>query len=405
MIWDLSDTRRRAVGVCRRCSFAAGALVIAILAGVPAIAAEYSIARGQKVIGEQRPYAIQQGDVFPDIARRFDIGYTALVAANPGVDPWVPGLGRRITIPSLFILPDAPQQGIVINLAQWRLFYFPPGGGRVETYPLGLGTIGQRTPIGATRVVRKDPNPAWYPPASIRAEKPELPAIVPPGPDNPLGAYALRLGWPTYLIHGTNKPDGVGRNVSHGCIRLYPEDIAKLFAAVAVGTPVRTVEQQATAGWIDDGLYVQIYPSKSQTEEIDIDQPATPEAAEGVRELVSAAAGAYVETVDWLAVEEARNQRSGMPVRVATRFSVIDSGRPYVRETPYYDRGPTRAVEREESETSVPYDERGAQWTDGPEPGDANIPPKRKGTSARQRAVFQKLLDGLTNRRDSSEHQ
>jgi len=398
MIWDLSGTRRRAVGVCRRCSFAAAALVISVLAGLPAMAAEYAIAPGQKAIGELRSYVIQQGDVFPDIARRFDVGYTALAAANPGVDPWVPGIGRRITIPSLFILPDAPQQGIVINLAQWRLFYFPPGAGRVETYPLGLGTIGQRTPLGTTRVVRKDPNPTWYPPASIRAEKPELPAIVPPGPDNPLGAFALHLGWPTYLIHGTNKPDGVGRNVSHGCIRLYPEDIAKLFAAVAVGTPVRTVEQPATVGWIDDGLYVQIYPSKSQTEQIDIDQPATPEAAEGVRELVSAAAGAYLDAVDWRAVEQTRNQRSGMPVRVAIRLSVIEPGRPYVRETPYHDRGPTRAVEREEAETLVPYDQRGAPWTDEPEPRGASISPRPRGTSERQRAVFQKLLDGLTNK-------
>jgi len=247
------------------------------------MSADFALAPAQTAVGELRQYVIQQGDVFPDIARRFDVGYTALVAANPGVDPWVPGVGRTITIPSIYILPDAPHQGIVLNLAQWRLYYFPPGGGRVETHPLGLGVIGKTTPIGTTRIVRKEPNPTWSPPHSIRAERPELPATVPPGPDNPLGAFALRLGWPSYLIHGTNKPDGVGRNVSHGCIRLLPEDIARLFAAVTVGTPVRTVDQPVTAGWIGDGLYVQVYPSKSQTEEIDIEQPVTPEPALGVR--------------------------------------------------------------------------------------------------------------------------
>jgi L,D-transpeptidase ErfK/SrfK len=295
-------------------------------------------------------------------------------------------------------LPDAPQQGLVINLAQWRLFYFPPGGGRVETHPLGLGAIGQRTPLGTTRVARKDPNPTWYPPASIRAEKPELPAVVAPGPDNPLGAYALHLGWPTYLIHGTNKPDGVGRNVSHGCIRLYPEDIAKLFAAVTVGTPVRTVEQPATVGWIDDGLYVQIYPSKSQTEQLDVDRPATPEPAEMVRELVQAAAGAYVSGVDWSAVERARNERTGVPIRVATQLSVLHDPVPaYARETLHDDREPIR-FEREPAETYVPYDEHQTLGPDQPDGDRDNTTRGRNGTVDRQRAAFQKLLEGLTNK-------
>ena len=144
---------------------------------------EFALAPGQTVIGETRQYVVRDGDVFPDIARRFDIGYTALVAVNPGVDPWAPGVGRSITIPSHHILPKAPQRGIVINLAQWRLFYFPADGDRVKTFPLGLGQIGKATPLGLTRVVCKEPHPTWYPPASIRAEKPDLPASVPPGPE------------------------------------------------------------------------------------------------------------------------------------------------------------------------------------------------------------------------------
>ncbi len=321
MIWALSQGRRRACEVARRWSgWCSAAIALACaLAGLPAAAAEYALAPGQQVIGELGRYVVNQGDVFPDIARHFDVGYTALVTANPGVDTWSPGAGREITIPSLYILPDAPRQGIVINLAQWRLFYFPPGSDRVETYPLGLGIIGKKTPLGATRVVGKEPNPAWYPPPSIRAERPELPAVVPPGPQNPLGAFALHLGWPNYLIHGTNKPDGVGRNVSHGCIRLFPEDIARLFDAVAVGTPLRVVDQPAAAGWSGDALYVEVYPSKSQVEEIDIERPVTPDPAQGVDALVTAAAGRYAGSIDWGTVYQASQQRTGMPVRVAQR--------------------------------------------------------------------------------------
>ena len=303
----------------RRHGCSAGIALLAAWAALPAVAAEYPLAPDQNVVGEMRRYTVREGEVFADIARHFDIGYTALVTANPGVDPWLPGVGREITIPALHIMPDAPHQGVVINLAQWRLFYFPPGGGRVETFPLGLGVIGRKTPLGVTRVVSKEASPAWYPPPSIRAERPELPAVVPAGPDNPLGAYALHLGWTSYLIHGTNKPDGVGRNVSHGCIRLYPEDIERVFNVVGVGTPVRAVDQPATAAWGPDGLYVQVYPSKSQVEEISIDRRPTPEPAQGVEAVVRTTAGHYAETVDWNAVAQAARQRTGVPVRVAPR--------------------------------------------------------------------------------------
>jgi len=204
----------------------------------PAAADEYPLAPGQKVIGEIREHVVQPGEGLNDIARKFDVGYTALAAANPGVDQFTPKVGRRLIIPSLYILPDAPHEGIVLNLAQYRLFYFPPGGDRVFTYPIGVGVIGWKTPLGATRVARKDTNPTWYPPPSIRAERPELPAVVPPGPDNPLGAYALYLGWPKFLIHDTNKPDGVGRNVSHGCINLSPDNAKWFFDHVKKGDVV-----------------------------------------------------------------------------------------------------------------------------------------------------------------------
>jgi L,D-transpeptidase ErfK/SrfK len=311
----------------------------AVLAALPAAAAQFALSPGQQVVGQFSRYVTKPGDILPELARRFDIGYTDLVAANPGVDPWLPGVGHALLVPSVYILPDAPRRGIVVNLAQWRLFYFPPGGKRVETYPIGIGVIGWNTPIGVTRVVRKEANPVWYPPPSIRAQRPDLPALVPAGPDNPLGLFALHLGWPNYLIHGTNKPDGVGRNVSHGCIHLYPEDIARLFAEVRVGTPVRTVNQPATAGWYGNALYVAVHPSQAQVEEIDTDKPVMSDPARGVRALLRAAAGRYADAVDWNAVDKAANRRTGVPVRVAERSAVASNAAgPEEGAAPIHDR-------------------------------------------------------------------
>ena len=301
----------------------AASLVTAALAAAPAAAAEFALAPGQNAVGEVGRHTVTEGAVFADIARRADVGYTTLVTANPGIDPWQPGVGSRLRIPALHILPDAPHRGIVLNLGQYLLFYYPPGGGRVLAYPIGIGVIGWKTPFGATRVVRKQADPVWYPPPSIRAQRPELPAVFPAGPDNPLGAFALYLGWKNYLIHGTNKPDGVGRNVSHGCIHLYPEDIQQLFSLVPVGTPVQVVDQPATAGWLGDRLYLEVYPSQSQTEEIDTEHRVTPEPAEGVRPLVRAAAGRYGDTVDWDAVDRAASERTGLPVLVAKGSALV----------------------------------------------------------------------------------
>ena len=357
MIWALSQGKAR--GNCWFCLCSAAILLISAAAVQPTAAGEYPLAPGQKVIGEIREYVVQPGEGMNDIARKFDVGYTALAAANPGVDQFTPGVGRRLIIPSLYILPDTPRQGIVMNLGQYRMFYFPPGGDRVFTYPIGVGVIGWKTPLGATRVVRKDTNPTWYPPPSIRAERPELPAIVPPGPDNPLGTYALYLGWPRFLIHDTNKPDGVGRNVSHGCIHLYPDDVAELYPMVAIGTSVRAVNQPVTAGWNGNQLLVKVFPSQSQVEEIDIDHPVTHEPAQGVERLVQAEAGSLRDIVDWGAVRRAANQRTGMAVVVADRSLVARNTAPaYDRGTaPAYDRGTAPAYDRG---TASAYDNTGS---------------------------------------------
>lgn len=323
-----------------------------LLAAVPAGAAEFPLMPDESVVGNLREYVTKQGDNLIDLSRRFDIGYTEMLAANPGVDPWIPGAGKRLTIPSLFILPNAPRRGIVINLAERRLYYFPPGQNEVVTYPIGIGVVGRNTPMGTTRVVRKERNPVWIPPPSIRAERPDLPTMIGPGPDNPLGAFALRLGWKNYLIHGTNKPPGVGRNVSHGCIHLYPEDIEALFNMVDVGTPVRVVSQPSAAAWIGIGLYVETHPNKQQADQIDMAQTVTRTPVHGLHEVVQAAAGQYADAVDWNAVDRAGLERTGLPVEVARRppQGMVSSQSPAAGNAP----GSTYAAD----------DEAAGRWSD-----------------------------------------
>lgn len=236
-----------------------------------------------QVVGTLQVTHVQGEDTLSDIARRFNLGYEEIVRANPGVDPWLPGVGREIVLPTQFVLPDAPREGLVINLAQLRMYYYPnvkEGELRkVITHPIGIGKVGWSTPEGTTKVTAKAKNPTWYPPASVRKEHAAagdpLPSKVPPGPDNPLGAHMLKLGWPSYLIHGTNKPYGVGLRSSHGCVRFYPEDIGRLYDMVPIGTKVTVVNQPFVFGWQNDALYVQAFPVLEDDER---EHPAAAEA-------------------------------------------------------------------------------------------------------------------------------
>jgi L,D-transpeptidase ErfK/SrfK len=220
------------------------------------------------VIGTLQVITASEDDTLSDIARRFNLGYEEIVNANPNVDPWLPGTGTKIIIPTRFVLPNAPRQGIVINLAAMRLFYYPktkPGKlQKVITHPVGIGRVEWKTPEGTTWVTAKKENPAWIPTPSIRKEHAKngdpLPAVVPPGPDNPMGTHMLRLDWPSYAIHGTDKPPSIGLRGSHGCLRMYPEDIVGIYNDVPVGTPVRVVNQPRLLGWQDRALYLQTYP-------------------------------------------------------------------------------------------------------------------------------------------------
>ena len=200
-------------------------------------------------------------DSLIELARSYDIGYNEIVAANPGVDPFIPTEGTEVTIPGAWLLPDVPKlEGIVINLAEMRLYLFHSRkSNSVETFPLGIGDEGWDTPTGTYRITEKTENPAWHVPPSIRAHEPNLPNLVPAGPDNPLGTHALRLSNGTVLIHGTNRPFGIGRRVSHGCIHLYPEDISVLFGKVKLGVMVTIIRQQVKATLADGRVLVEVH--------------------------------------------------------------------------------------------------------------------------------------------------
>ena len=271
-----------------------------------------------EVIGQIRVVYANQEDTLLDIARRNSLGYDEIVHANPGVDRWVPGTGTPIVLPTRYILPDTPRDGVVLNIPEMRLYYYPktaPGEQAVvHTYPVSIGRMDWKTPQGATKVVAKDVDPPWRPPASIKAEHAKegdiLPDVIPGGPDNPLGRFALRLGIPGYLIHSTNKPFGIGMRVTHGCVRMYPEDIERFFPMVPIGTTVRIVDQPVKVGRLDGALFVE---SHAPLEEDNLPMKVTLEQA---RQEVAAKVGPEMPGVDQNTLAVAVEQVSGMPVEI-----------------------------------------------------------------------------------------
>ncbi len=305
----------------------------------PVAAAQYSLLAGNELIGSPGRMTAVYDDTLVDIARAHQLGYEEIRLANPGVDTWLPGDGTEVKLPTQFILPNAPRSGLVINLAEYRMyFYFEVDGEQlIRTFPISIGRMDWDTPLGRAAIVKKAKNPSWYPPQSIRdewaADGRELATQVPPGPDNPLGDYALRLSIPGYLIHGTNRPAGVGMRVTHGCIRMFPEDIEWLFPQVPVNTPVRIVNQPIKLGWSAQGdLYLEVHPPLEEA-------GASEEGADG--EIVARARAdamaivdegsltdvtrVYIQAtrdraaiVDWKLVDTVYKERLGIPVKVGT---------------------------------------------------------------------------------------
>lgn len=331
-------------------------LMFFVLTAMPfcALAEVYDLPpEGNDVVGAMTMVTARADDTLLDIARRHGLGYEDIVRANPDVDTWLPGEGTAVTLPTRYVLPRGPRNGVVLNLAEYRLYYYPaPEEGQpavVMTYPISIGRMDWETPLGRTTVISKVRNPAWYPPASIRAEHAAegdpLPRIVPAGPKNPLGEYAMRLGLPGYLIHGTNRPAGVGMRVTHGCIRMFPEDIDYLFGRVDVSTAVRIINEPVKIGWNGDELVIEVHrtlEASPPASEVGSESGADPdlelgvaaaeevvpvEAAPPVRDAMTALTEQFVfatneqsADLDWEVAEQLLKLASGIPTIAGRRI-------------------------------------------------------------------------------------
>jgi L,D-transpeptidase ErfK/SrfK len=302
-------------------------VLMLIGASAPAWGTTYRLPpSGDEVVGEISATTVSAGATLIDIARDYDLGYNELVEANPGLDPWLPPTGAEVILPTQYVLPNAPRQGIVVNVAEMRLYYYPPpaadGAAVVLTFPIGIGQEGTETPLGVTTIVSKAADPSWVVPVSVRQEYARdgvtLPAVVPPGPDNPLGRHALRLGWMNYLIHGSNKPFGIGMRVSHGCIRMYARDVERLFHMVPLSTPVRIIDQPNKLGKMNGKLYLESHPPIASE-----GKPVADYLAPIVPVVEAAVAAEYIgEARD--AVARITGRRSGIPESVAA-LRAVDS--------------------------------------------------------------------------------
>jgi L,D-transpeptidase ErfK/SrfK len=301
--------------------------VAGLMAAAAAHAQLFTLAPDQDSIGEPGQTQAEEQDTLPDIARIHHLGYDEIIAANPGVDTWLPGAGTTVHLPMQHLLPNVPRTAIVINLPDGRLYYFHPqadGKSVVEAYPISIGQMDWKTPLGVTTIVNKEKNPTWFPPNSVRQahlkDGDVLPASIPPGPDNPLGAYAMRLGIPgsAYLIHGTNKPVGVGMQITHGCIRLYPEDIEHLFGEVPIGTSVRIVNQRIKTGWIEGALYLEVHRPIEGVKDVENLTSLT-------RAIVAATTQRHV-IIDWDTAERVFDEAAGTPVGISIDRWVAPGG-------------------------------------------------------------------------------
>ncbi|MEE8344058.1 MAG: L,D-transpeptidase family protein [Woeseiaceae bacterium] len=289
------------------------------------------------VVGALTVVAARADETLLDLARRHGLGYEDIVRANPEVDTWLPGEGTEVLLPTRYVLPPGPRKGVILNLAEYRMYYFPePKDGEpaiVMTYPMSIGRMDWETPLGLTRIISKVRSPTWYPPESVRAEHAAdgdpLPRIVPPGPKNPLGAFAMRLGLPGYLIHSTNRPAGVGMRVTHGCIRMFPEDIRFLFDQVSVNTPVRIINEPVKVGWHGDELVMEVHRALEivpfETDSGEIINEVLPEdlLVQPERNILTALTEQFVAAtntrageLDWERAEDLLERADGIPMPV-----------------------------------------------------------------------------------------
>lgn len=319
----------RAPSITVRPLAAALALLCVCVSTVPsARAVEFPLREdGGELIGEVKRVRTRYEDTLIQLARQFSLGYEELVRVNPGVDPWLPGAGTEILIPGQRLLPPGERAGIVVNLPEHRMYYFPAQAKgtkqakddppRVFTFPVSVGKMDWRTPLGVTRIARKQKDPAWYPPESVRKEHeargdPPLPKVVPSGPDNPLGTRAMRLDIPggSYLIHGTNNPDAVGMAVTHGCLRMYPEDVERLFDITPVGTRVALINEPVKLARFGGEVWVEVHPpvdAQGQSGAVDL---------EAFEMRLNELLGDAEVLIDWDVALRAMREARGMPVLI-----------------------------------------------------------------------------------------
>lgn len=312
-----------------------GALLLGMLAGTAAADPLYTIKPdAPDIIGELSLTTSVYEDTISDLARAYDQGFREMRLANPKVDAWLPGEGTEVLVPSLYVLPNAPRDGIVINVPEMRMYYYSGRGGKqVMTFPISIGREQWVTPKGRTSIVGKVKNPAWYPPESIRKEHAQegdiLPKVVPAGPDNPLGTHALQLGLNGYMIHGTDKPYGIGMRVTHGCIRMYPNDIVTMFNATTVGTPVYIVSQPFKIGLGDGNIYLEVHPPLEEDQ-----QAATAQYSVVVQMILDRVKNYSAELV-WADIKRTLDDANGIPQVVGTaRPKTTTAARPPAPATP-----------------------------------------------------------------------
>jgi len=291
------------------------------LFGMPAIGGELLMGT---LIGEPRRVTVAEGDTLPALARAHDVGYVALRAANPDVDVWLPRAGRELELPTVHIAPHGGDNRAIVNRPEMRVYIYEPDGSSWAA-PISLGRQGYQTPLGRLPIGQKRLNPAWHPTAAHRAENPDLPAVVPAGPDNPLGAHALRLGMTEYLLHGTNRPGSIGRQVSRGCIRLSPHAIERLFEAASLGDHVSIIDAPAKIALKDGVLYLEIAPSADQIAAYDQNRPIPDDPYTGIEDSLRRLTGDIVRYIDWDLVLTVARERRGVPMAITPPEVMSDS--------------------------------------------------------------------------------
>jgi len=317
-----------------RIHFACSLLLSAMMGNVYAITYRLPEVSGDRVVasspGDTVSITVDHDQTLLDVARQFNLGQTEIVTLNPKLDRWLIKKGTVVRLPNRRILPDTPHEGITLNIAEYRMYFYPPNQpGIVRSYAHGIGRQDWKTPLGKTSVARKVKDPAWHPPESIRREHAAmgdpLPAIVPPGPNNPLGAYALHLKLPgEYRIHGTDvdKIYGIGMQITHGCVRMYPEDIEALYNSVPIGTPVYIVKQPIKVGWLNNTLYIEAHPDLEGEEKTQDERYAL------ALDLIQKANNGELPEFDQVALNQTLKDLDGTPLALYERLPPLEEELP-----------------------------------------------------------------------------